>query len=79
LACSAADPHQILRYSPKAISTQFHPEFGVRAMRAYLRSRAEALTAEGRDVAALEREVVATPEARGLLRRFAKAALRAAE
>ena len=76
LARSSADPHQILRYSANAISTQFHPEFGVRAMRAYLRSREEALLEEGRDVAALEREVAATPEARSLLQRFARAALR---
>ncbi|MGH8212450.1 MAG: glutamine amidotransferase [Rhodanobacteraceae bacterium] len=76
LARSAIDPHQILRYGPNAVSTQFHPEFGVRAMRAYLRSREEALQEEGRDVVALEREVSATPDARALLRRFARAALR---
>src|SRR5579885_51735 len=76
LARSSADPHQILRYSSNAISTQFHPEFGVRAMRAYLRSREEALLEEGHDVIALEREVTATPEARALLRRFAQTALR---
>jgi GMP synthase (glutamine-hydrolysing) len=76
LARSAVDPHQILRYGPNAISTQFHPEFGVRVMRAYLRSRQEALQEEGRDPAALEREVSATPDARALLRRFARAALR---
>ena len=76
LARSSADPHQILRYSSNAISTQFHPEFGVRVMRAYLRSREEALAEEGRDVAALEREVAPTPEARALLRRFAKFACR---
>ena len=76
LARSVADPHQILRYSRNAVSTQFHPEFGVRAMRAYLRSREEALVEEGRDVAALEREVAPTPEARALLQRFARAALR---
>ncbi|HEY3520634.1 MAG TPA: glutamine amidotransferase [Rhodanobacteraceae bacterium] len=75
LASSAADPHQILRYAPNAISTQFHPEFGMRAMRAYLRSREEALVEEGHDVAALEGEVAATPDARALLRRFARAAL----
>ncbi len=76
LARSSADPHQILRYSPTAISTQFHPEFSVRVMRAYLRSREEALREEGRNVAMLESEVAATPHARGLLRKFAQAALR---
>jgi GMP synthase (glutamine-hydrolysing) len=76
LASSAADPHQILRYGSNAISTQFHPEFGVRAMRAYLWSREEALLEEGRDVAALEDEVTPTPEARSMLQRFARKALR---
>lgn len=76
LARSQADPHQILRYGTKAISTQFHPEFGTRFMRAYLRSREPALVEEGFDVPALHREVQATPDARGLLRRFARAALK---
>ena len=76
LARSAADPHQILRYGANAISTQFHPEFSTRFMRAYLRSREPALVEEGFDVAALHREVQATPDARGLLRRFARLALR---
>ncbi len=76
LACSSADPHQILRYGPNAMSTQFHPEFGVRAMRAYLRAREETLLEEGRNVAELERRVTPTPEARALLRRFARHALR---
>lgn len=76
LARSEADPHQILRYGTNAISTQFHPEFSTRFMRAYLRSREPALVEEGFDVPALHREVRATPDARGLLRRFARAALR---
>lgn len=76
LARSAADPHQILRYGENAISTQFHPEFSTRFMRAYLHNREAALIEEGFDVSALHREVKATPHARGLLRRFARAALR---
>lgn len=78
LARSAADPHQILRYGENAISTQFHPEFSTRFMRAYLRNREPALVEEGFDVAALHREVQATPEARGLLQRFARMAMRRA-
>jgi GMP synthase (glutamine-hydrolysing) len=78
LARSAADPHQILRYGENAISTQFHPEFSTRFMRAYLRSREAALIEEGFDVRGLHREVQATPDARGLLRRFARTALRRA-
>lgn len=76
LARSAVDPHQILRYGQNAISTQFHPEFSMRFMRAYLRSREAALVEEGYDIAALHRGVRATPDARGLLRRFARMALR---
>lgn len=76
LARSAADPHQILRYGENAISTQFHPEFSTRFMRAYLRNREAALIEEGFDVPSLHGEVQATPEARGLLRRFARAALK---
>jgi GMP synthase (glutamine-hydrolysing) len=75
LACSAADPHQILCYGSNAISTQFHPEFNTHFMRAYLRSRESTLIEEGFDIPALHREVQATPDARGLLRRFARAAL----
>lgn len=76
LARSEADPHQILRYGENAISTQFHPEFSTRFMRAYLRTREPALMEEGFDVPTLHREVKATPDARGLLRRFARMALR---
>lgn len=36
LATSQLDAHQILRYGPKAISVQFHPEFDSTAMLAYL-------------------------------------------
>jgi GMP synthase (glutamine-hydrolysing) len=36
LAKSAHDPHQILRYGPNAISTQFHPEFSAAIMKTYL-------------------------------------------
>ena len=78
LARSAADPHQILRYGENAISTQFHPEFSTRFMRAYLRSREPTLIEEGFNIPALHREAQATPDARGLLRRFAQAALRRA-
>ena len=35
LARSMRDPHQLLRYGPRALSTQFHPEFSADVMRAY--------------------------------------------
>lgn len=72
LATSVRDPHQALGYSPRAISTQFHPEFSVDVMRAYIHRRRDALRAEGLDVAALLRSVGPAPRARSLLRRFAQ-------
>jgi GMP synthase (glutamine-hydrolysing) len=72
LARSARDAHQILRYGTLAVSTQFHPEFSAAAMRAYITLRAERLRAESMDVPALLRGVRAAPEARRLLRRFAR-------
>lgn len=71
LARSQREPHQILRYGERAVSMQFHPEFSVAAMRAYIRLRASALREEGLDVPALLRGVHAAPRARRLLRRFA--------
>lgn len=75
IASSELDPHQLLRYAPHAISTQFHPEFGTAVMRAYIDARADALREEGLDVDALRRQARETEAARGLLERFARAAL----
>jgi GMP synthase (glutamine-hydrolysing) len=72
LARSARDARQILRYGVHAVSTQFHPEFSTAAMRAYITLRADQLRAEALDVPALLRGVRAAPEARRLLRRFAR-------
>jgi GMP synthase (glutamine-hydrolysing) len=74
LARTTRDPYQILRYGPRAISTQLHPEFDAQIMRAYLRLRAEPLRDEGLDVDALLDAVRETPHARALLARFAGAA-----
>jgi GMP synthase (glutamine-hydrolysing) len=75
VAASALDPHQLLRYAPHAISTQFHPEFSVKSMRAYIDARADALHGEGLDPDALHAGVQETEAARALLERFAHAAL----
>ncbi len=71
LARSRLDPHHILRYTPNVYSTQLHPEFSAEAMRGFIRVRADALRAEGRDVAAMLDAVRDTPDARSLLYRFA--------
>ena len=72
LASSARDPHQWLRYGPKAISVQFHPEFNADVMRAYIRRKRHDLHREGTDAARIFNDVGATPIARRLLRRFAR-------
>ncbi|HKZ09648.1 MAG TPA: glutamine amidotransferase [Rhodanobacteraceae bacterium] len=75
LAWSERDPHQLLRYAPNAMSTQFHPEFTAACMRAYIDARADVLREEGVDVAAMRDAVRETEAARALLERFAHAAL----
>lgn len=72
LARSARDPHQLLRYSPHAISTQFHPEFNAEVMRAYIVRKHAAMLDEGGDPLQSFAAVAATPVARRLLRQFAR-------
>lgn len=68
LARSERDPHQMLRYGPHAVSTQFHPEFSAEVMRAYV-LRKLASQHQRRAPAPSAR---ATPVARAILRRFAQ-------
>jgi GMP synthase (glutamine-hydrolysing) len=75
LARSARDPHQLLRYAPHAISSQFHPEFTAAHMRAYIAARADTLREEGLDPDVLTAQARETEVARELLERFAHAAL----
>lgn len=75
LARSERDPHQLLRYTPHAVSTQFHPEFSAEHMRAYIDARADTLHKEGLDPDALRADVRETETARALLEGFAHAAL----
>jgi GMP synthase (glutamine-hydrolysing) len=70
LARSAHDPHQIVRYSPTAVSVQFHPEFTSEVMAACINARAQLLRAEGLDPAAMLQGVSPTPTPLMLLRRF---------
>lgn len=75
LARSQRDPHQLLRYAPNALSSQFHPEFTPDFMRAYIEVRADALRDEALDPDALLAAVRETEAARMLLERFAQDAL----
>ena len=70
LASSEHDAHQILRYSPHALSLQFHPEFSTEVM-SYFLSRREALfSTEGYDIPAMCAALAATPVARKILHDF---------
>lgn len=70
LARSSHDSHQILRYGPHAVSTQFHPEFTPSISAACVARRANMLRDEGRDPEEMLRKLGETPVAQGLLRRF---------
>lgn len=78
LAVSALDPCQAFRWGEAAWGVQFHPEFSATHMRGYIRGRADALAGEGRDWRAMWASVAAAPQARRLLRRFARQAREAA-
>jgi GMP synthase (glutamine-hydrolysing) len=70
LGASSHDPHQIIRYSPTAISVQFHPEFTAPVMSQIITSRSERIAMKGKDRDALLSRVSDTPESRSLLQRF---------
>ena len=70
LAHSAHDAHQIVRYGPHAVSTQFHPEFTPRISGAYLQHRASVVAAQGQDGEALQAGLTTTPEAQSVLKTF---------
>ncbi|BDB71308.1 MULTISPECIES: glutamine amidotransferase [Comamonas] len=70
LARSAHDPHQIVRYSPTAVSMQFHPEFTPEVMAACINARAPVLRSEGLDPTAMLQSVRPTPTPLALLKRF---------
>jgi GMP synthase (glutamine-hydrolysing) len=70
LGYSAHDRHQIVRYGPSAISTQFHPEFTPEIAGACIEQSAAALSAEGADPAALLRTLGETDHATRLLKQF---------
>lgn len=72
LARSKGEECQGIRFADRAWGVQFHPEFGVREMRAFIRDDAELLDAAGVDARALQRKVEASPHARSVLRRFAR-------
>ncbi len=70
LAATDHDAYQILRYSPTAISVQFHPEFTPAIMTASIERNRQKLQAQGLSTDDLLKNVRATPDATGILRRF---------
>ncbi|AHF04340.1 glutamine amidotransferase [Marichromatium purpuratum 984] len=66
LAANDHDPHQALRLGETAWGVQFHPEFDREVTQVYVDRQIDKLGARGAEV-----EVVDTPEAAGLLQRFA--------
>ncbi|KAB7895180.1 glutamine amidotransferase [Rouxiella sp. S1S-2] len=70
LAKSAHDPHQILRYGPNAISTQFHPEFSAAVMRTYLPWLDQQASDDSVDYYGKLENVSETPLSQGLLLAF---------
>ena len=70
LARSEHDAHQILRYGPRALSVQFHPEFTAPLMAACIQRRSALLASEGRDVAAMLSGIGPALQSRRLLHAF---------
>ncbi|MBV7485963.1 glutamine amidotransferase [Bordetella sp. BOR01] len=70
LARSALDAHQLVRWSPRVYSAQFHPEFGPEFMHDHLQRYQADYAREGLDAARLASTLRPTPTAAGLLRRF---------
>lgn len=76
LAASGMDDCHAFRWGDAAWGVQFHPEFSAGHMRGYVAGRADRLAAAGQDAAAIHAAVRAAPDARRVLRRFARRARR---
>ncbi len=72
LAVTEQDQNHVIRFANNVWGVQFHPEFDADIMRGYLHARRERLEQEGLDVEELLLETKETPQAWGLLQRFAQ-------
>lgn len=70
LASSAHDNHQIVRYGPRAVSVQFHPEMTPEIATDLLRLNRANIEKEGTDADRLVAGVLPAPDAAEILRRF---------
>ena len=75
LAATELDPHAALRFGARAWGVQFHPEFDEQVMAEYVSTRAELLTQEGRDPAAMLAGISPAQAGKLVLTRFAEHAL----
>ena len=75
LASSAHEQNHAFRVGKQAWGVQFHPEFSVEALRAYLDGLGPTLAREGRDAAQIAAQLRATPVAASVLPAFARLAL----
>ena len=76
LAGSVLDDCHAFRWGDAAWGVQFHPEFSAGHMRGYVAGRAARLAAAGQDPDLIHDAVRAAPDARRVLRRFARRARR---
>lgn len=72
LAGSDGDPHQAFRFGPNAWGVQFHPEFNLEIMRAYITENAALLKRQGKDALQIHADCRETPYGAEILNRFAR-------
>jgi len=72
LASNQFEAHHALRFRKRVWGVQFHPEFDASIMRGYIEARSEQLEAEGLSVNEILSAVESTPQAAGLLKKFAE-------
>ena len=70
LASSSHDAHQIIRYSTKAVSTQFHPEVTPAIAATMIDLRSEALLNEGCNPDEMKKALTNAVEAKEILKAF---------
>lgn len=70
LASSTHDKNQIIRYTAKAVSTQFHPEFTPDIAASLIHLRSETLLNEGFEPDAMRNALTDATDARKLLKMF---------
>lgn len=72
LASSNRDPHLAFVVRERAWGVQFHPEFDVEIVRAYVRAHQDELSEQGQNPDALIKACQPTPAGTEILRRFAQ-------